>query len=180
MLTLRPRERPLTRLPCLPLGPPLRWLPKRHLHRQNRPQRLFVPNLSPRLKNGGSFSLAKTKVQLYSTLYWRNGPLAPQNNKKQVKPERSDRRVSAPGEATGQVANESAVKVGVPWPEKAPKHTKKKTCYTRVPRTHPPTKRPLVMRRRMSSSKSRRNFKRNAGTHPKNNRSPNQRGGYRL
>lgn len=35
------------------------------------------------------------------------------------------------------------------------------------------------MRRKMSRRKSRKNFKRNAGTHPKNMRT-NQRGGYRL
>ena len=38
----------------------------------------------------------------------------------------------------------------------------------------------LDMRRRMSRSKSRKNFRRNSGVHPKNNRTPNQRGGYRL
>ncbi len=36
------------------------------------------------------------------------------------------------------------------------------------------------MARRMSRSKSRRNFKRSSGVHKKNYRSPNQRGGYRL
>ncbi len=36
-----------------------------------------------------------------------------------------------------------------------------------------------AMRKRMSKRSSRKNFKRNSGVHPKNNRT-NQRGGYRL
>ncbi len=37
-----------------------------------------------------------------------------------------------------------------------------------------------MRRRKMSRRHSRRNFKRHSGTHPKNNRAPSQRGGYRL
>jgi len=36
------------------------------------------------------------------------------------------------------------------------------------------------MRRRMSRKRSRRNFRRHAGTHRKNFKNFNQRGGYRL
>ncbi len=37
-----------------------------------------------------------------------------------------------------------------------------------------------MRRRKMSKRKSKRNFRRNSGVHPKNRRTPNQRGGYRL
>ncbi len=37
-----------------------------------------------------------------------------------------------------------------------------------------------MRRRKMSRGKSRRNFKRYSGTHRKNSRTPNQRGGYRM
>ncbi len=37
-----------------------------------------------------------------------------------------------------------------------------------------------MRRRKMSRRSSRKNFKRYSGAHPKNSRTPNQRGGYRL
>ena len=37
-----------------------------------------------------------------------------------------------------------------------------------------------MKRRKLSNKKSRRNFKNNAGVHPKNNRATVTRGGYRL
>lgn len=38
----------------------------------------------------------------------------------------------------------------------------------------------MAFRKKMSRGKSRRNFRRGSGVHPKNNRSAPQRGGIRL